>query len=80
MRVVRAIAGIAGMLLVIPGGAHEGALDSYGCHPNVAHGTYHCHKGPLAGRQYPSKERMVRAYKEQQRSQRPKPTLPAPRY
>lgn len=80
MRTVRAMFWLAGVLLVTPAGAHEGALDSYGCHPNVAHGTYHCHKGPLAGRQYPSKERMVRAYKEQQRTQRAKPKLPPSGY
>lgn len=75
MRVVQTTVLIAGLMLAIPAGAHEGPLDSYGCHPNVAHGTYHCHKGPLAGRQFPSKERTVRAYKEEQRRQRPKPQV-----
>lgn len=60
--------------------AHEGPQDSYGCHPNVAHGTYHCHRGPLAGRQFPSRQRMLRAYEEKQQTDRPKPRAQVPRF
>lgn len=71
---------IVGLISAVPISAHDAPLDSYGCHPNVAHGSYHCHTGPLAGRQYASKERMVQAYKERQRAQRPKPKRQAPGY
>lgn len=55
--------------------AHEGPLDSYGCHTNLAHGIYHCHTGPLAGEQYQSRAHMVRALKEKEREARKKPTI-----
>lgn len=60
--------------------AHDGALDSYGCHPNVAHGSYHCHLGPLAGRQYRTKADMVRALNERENRLRPKPVVMPSRY
>ena len=50
--------------------AHDGALDSYGCHRNVAHGSYHCHEGLLGGRGYVSKEKMLEAYKARQQDER----------
>lgn len=50
--------------------AHDGALDSYGCHPNVAHGSYHCHEGLLGGRGYTSKVKMIEAYKARQQDER----------
>ena len=31
-------------------GAHGGGLDSLGCHNDKRSGTYHCHRGKLAGR------------------------------
>ena len=49
---------------------HEGALDSFGCHPNVAHGSYHCHAGLLNGLGFVSKEKMLEAYKEHQQDER----------
>lgn len=55
--------------------AHDGPRDSYGCHPNIAHGTYHCHSGPLARRQFPNKAAMIRAYEDEERHARPKPKL-----
>lgn len=57
---------------------HTGALDSEGCHPNVAHGSYHCHTGPMAGRQYSSKQEMLRARQQRERDQRSKARV-APR-
>lgn len=60
--------------------AHEGVLDSYGCHPNVAHGSYHCHLGPLAGRQFETKADMLRALAEYENRMRPKPKVMPSRY
>ena len=39
--------------------AHSGGLDAYGCHHNRKHGGYHCHRGPLAGQSYASKQEML---------------------
>lgn len=75
MRKHRTAVCFVGLLITPAAHAHDGPLDSYGCHPNVAHGSYHCHRGPLAERQYPSKDDMVRAFHEQERSERPKPRL-----
>lgn len=55
--------------------AHEGPLDSYGCHTNLAHRIYHCHTGPAAGEQFKSRAHMVRALKEKERDKRKKPTI-----
>lgn len=73
MRGIQALFWAAGLAAGMTAGAHEGPRDSYGCHANVAHGSYHCHRGPLAGRQYPSKVQMLRAYREKQQTARPKP-------
>ena len=53
----------------------DGALDSYGCHVNHALGTYHCHKGPFAGKNFNSKADMLEALKEISRKKRKKPKL-----
>lgn len=74
MRVLLFAIGVVG--LSVAAHAHEGALDSYGCHPNIAHGSYHCHRGPLAERQYDSRGDMVRAFHERERRKRPKPKRP----
>jgi len=39
---------------------HGGGLDAYGCHNNRKSGGYHCHRGPLAGQSFQSKEEMLR--------------------
>lgn len=39
--------------------AHGGGTDSFGCHRNRRAGGYHCHSGPLAGRDFASKEAML---------------------
>ena len=39
---------------------HGGGLDAYGCHNNRKAGGYHCHRGPLAGQSFQSKEEMLR--------------------
>src|SRR6266850_840717 len=43
--------------------AHGGGLDSYGCHNNRKQGGYHCHRGPLAGQSFESKEQMLKEAK-----------------
>lgn len=35
--------------------AHGGGMDKQGCHWNRQEGTYHCHKGPLAGQTFANK-------------------------
>jgi hypothetical protein len=40
--------------------AHGGGLDSYGCHHNRKEGGYHCHRGPLAGRVFATKDEMLK--------------------
>lgn len=61
-----------------PAGAHSGTVDSFGCHPNVAHGSYHCHTGPLAGRSYPSKAAMMKVRQEREQEERTKARLLQP--
>lgn len=39
--------------------AHRGALDHYDCHRNRKAGSYHCHKGPLAGRVFANRQSML---------------------
>lgn len=80
MKILGAVFLSAVALLAAPVGAHEGALDSYGCHPNIAHGSYHCHLGPLRGRQFDAKVDMVRILNETRHLARPKPMLPSDRY
>lgn len=44
-------------LLATPGLAlaHNGGLDSNGCHNNKAKNVYECHQGPLQGQTFKSK-------------------------
>lgn len=41
--------------------AHGGGLDSLGCHHNRKIGGYHCHRGPLAGQAFASKDEAQQA-------------------
>lgn len=72
--------GLGSLLIAFAAHGHDKPVDSYGCHANVAHGTYHCHKGPLAGRQYASSAAMLHALKEQEQTKRPKPKLQPTRF
>ena len=45
---------------IMPAYPHGGGLDAYGCHNNRKAGGYHCHRGPLAGESFSSKEEMLR--------------------
>lgn len=79
---LRRVAAAVGLLLTCgaaaPASAHSGTLDSFGCHPNVAHGSYHCHTGPLAGRSYPSKSAMIKVRQEHEQEERAKARLLKP--
>ena len=52
---------------------HSGGLDSYGCHHDRKQGGYHCHRGQFAGKQFGSKEEMLRQLK----TEAPKKTVPS---
>lgn len=56
-------AGTAAFLLIsiqaMPAFGHGGGLDSYGCHHNRKAGGYHCHRGPMAGQSFSSKQEML---------------------
>lgn len=54
---------------VIPAYPHGGGLDAYGCHHNRKAGGYHCHRGPLAGQSFGSKEAMLERLKATQGGQ-----------
>lgn len=43
-------------------GAHEGALDSLGCHYGRNHRDYHCHEGLYEGMSFPSRGYLMRNY------------------
>lgn len=75
MVVARVLAVSAMCVVAVSSEAHDGLLDSYGCHRNIAHGTYHCHAGPLAQRQFADKADMLQALAEQEQRARPKPIL-----
>lgn len=47
-------------LITVPVAAHGGGLDGYGCHNDRKAGTYHCHRGPCAGRTFSSQAAMLR--------------------
>ena len=57
--------------------AHGGGLDAYGCHHDQKCVGYRCHRGPLAGRAFASKDEMLRVLKKQEAS-RPTPRTPVP--
>ncbi|HEX9812748.1 MAG TPA: hypothetical protein VGA88_11790 [Burkholderiales bacterium] len=75
MIVIRGIFFLIGFAFAFSVAAHDGPRDSYGCHANIAHGTYHCHSGPLAKRQFRNSEEMMQALKDEERHARPKPKL-----
>lgn len=41
--------------------SHGGGLDGEGCHNDKKAGGYHCHRGPLAGKSFASKDAMLKA-------------------
>jgi len=54
-----------------PAWGHGGGLDGYGCHHNRKAGGYHCHRGPLAGQSFATKEEMLQKLKTSGRAGRP---------
>ncbi|MGH7827666.1 MAG: hypothetical protein ACREQ7_21130 [Candidatus Binatia bacterium] len=56
---------LAIVLVPIPGYAHEGKLDSYGCHYGKEPKDYHCHEGVFKGGSFDSKIQMIRLLKLQ---------------
>jgi len=54
---------VAAALFLLPAWAvaHGGGLDAMGCHHNRKAGGYHCHRGPLAGQYFGSKEEAAQA-------------------
>ena len=57
------------LLLPISNQAHSGGLDSIGCHHDRKKGGYHCHRGPLAGQSFSSKEEALKALEKQKLDQ-----------
>jgi hypothetical protein len=49
------------LLATSHGVAHSGGLDSLGCHHDRKRGGYHCHRGPLAGQSFASKDEALKA-------------------
>ena len=63
------IALLLGLLCVVlpaSGVAHSGGLDKIGCHHDRKNGGYHCHRGPLAGQAFASKEEALKALEKKQ--------------
>lgn len=54
----------AGLGIAVPAtaAAHDGALDSMGCHYARAHRNYHCHEGTYAGMEFQSKGEAMRNF------------------
>ncbi|HXG52543.1 MAG TPA: YHYH domain-containing protein [candidate division Zixibacteria bacterium] len=54
--------GLLALLFLVPAAAraHGGGLDTHGCHHDRKAGGYHCHRGPLAGRSFSSREEMLK--------------------
>ena len=47
--------------------AHGRGLDAYGCHHNRKAGGYHCHRGPLVGQGFESKDAMLKELAKRER-------------
>jgi len=52
--------------------SHGGGLDSMGCHHDRRNGGYHCHRGPLAGQSFASKEQAEKALREKTQQEQKK--------
>ena len=66
------LAAVLGLLcLVVPasGVAHSGGLDKIGCHHDRKKGGYHCHRGPLAGQAFASKEEALQVLAKKQQDE-----------
>ncbi|MBI2070141.1 MAG: thermonuclease family protein [Elusimicrobia bacterium] len=65
------LASLAFALVSKPVQAHGGGRDKLGCHHDRKAGGYHCHKGPLDGRLFKSKEDALEALGTSQESPPP---------
>ena len=66
------LAAVLGLLcLMVPasGVAHSGGLDKIGCHHDRKNGGYHCHRGPLKGQAFASKEEALKALEKKQQDE-----------
>lgn len=54
----------AGLGVAVPATAvaHDGELDSMGCHYARAHRNYHCHEGTFEGMTFQSKGEAIRSF------------------
>ncbi len=79
MKAILAPLAVLLLLIAVPEvQAHGGGLDAYGCHHNRKLGGYHCHRGPLAGRAFASKEEMLRVLRENVPARPAPQPLPSP--
>jgi hypothetical protein len=53
------------LVVAFPAHAHDGKLDSYGCHWDRERKDYHCHEGAFRGGSFDSKMEMIRLLKLQ---------------
>lgn len=51
-------------LIPITAWSHGGGLNTYGCHNDRKHSSYHCHRGQYAGRSFASKAEMLSSRQE----------------
>ena len=59
-------------LISVDAFAHGGGLDGLGCHHNRKAAGYHCHRGPMAGQLFRSKNEAVQKLRPPKQSQQPK--------
>jgi peptidoglycan hydrolase-like protein with peptidoglycan-binding domain len=59
-----------------PAWAHGGGLDKLGCHHDRKAGGYHCHRGPLSGQYFRSKNEALAIYTGQVRKPPARPPSP----
>ena len=45
--------------------AHGGRLDTDGCHHHRTQEEYHCHRGPLKGDTFPTKDAMLKVLEDE---------------
>ena len=71
MRALGAALALVVGLLASPNSAlsHGGGLDGLGCHHNRKAGGYHCHRGPLAGKAFESKEKALEEFERLQKQE-----------
>ena len=56
---------LSSAIFPLPVSAHDGKLDTYGCHYDEERKSYHCHEGAFRGGSFASKIEMIRQLKLQ---------------